>query len=887
MTRRYRALLKLAPRTLRERHGAEMEALFNERLASARRTGITAAAAVWLHAAADLIRARLASLAYERTQLTHSLAPFDIRQSSLTERTSNMAASDLRYGWRALVRQRSASALVVVMLALGIAVNVAVFSLVNGLFLRPFPFPHPDRLVYINTAAPKWNLDVVGINYPDFDVWQRDQKLFDAIAMYETNDYNFADAGAAERIRGARITHDFPNVFGVTPIVGRSFTAEEDRPKAAPVVVISEALWRERFGSDPGVTSRTLRLDGVTRTIIGVMPSQAAFPDDVRLWVPYAGDPAQPYESYSGDGIGRMKPGVTVERADADIKRAHQPIWDTREKQRIVTPFVRPLHETFVRDYRGAAKTMVGAVAVLLLIACANVAAVMLARALARRREMGIRLALGSTRLRLLRQLLVENLILAAVGGVLGLVAGQWALAALLNMVPDQLPRWAAFNLDARVAAFAVLIVVATVILFGWAPALHAVAGDLRSAVNATTNGTTAAPRGRRTLWALVGGEFALAAVLLVCGLLLVKAFDRVRHVDPGFRSDRVLLSVIPLSEGTRPKWEQWLAFWSDLESRVAVLPGVDAVGLITCAPLSGCHTGNFFQPENALPRPDGKNPVVLWRTASPGYITAMGLRLKEGRFIQEADSQKGAAPVVVVNETFVRTFWGDGVPAVGRRVRQGRDLLTIVGVTADVKHYGLEQPVRPAVYLPMRFDPRPVMMLAVHTTVEPTSITPSLREVLRQMDPEVPLYRVRTMEQQIRQSMALRAAFSWMLAVFAGLAFVLAIGGAYGVAMYLVTQRTREIGIRVALGARTRDIFRGIVAGGLGVVCTGVAIGLLAAVVVAGQLGDALFGVNARDPGVLALVVIVLLATALVANGLPARRAARIDPMRSLRTDG
>ena len=242
---------------------------------------------------------------------------------------------------------------------------------------------------------------------------------------------------------------------------------------------------------------------------------------------------------------------------------------------------------------------------------------------------------------------------------------------------------------------------------------------------------------------------------------------------------------------------------------------------------------------------------------------------------------------MVVVNETFVRTFWGDGVPAVGRRVRQGRDLLTIVGVTADVKHYGLEQPVRPAVYLPMRFDPRPVMMLAVHTTVEPTSITPSLREVLRQMDPEVPLYRVRTMEQQIRQSMALRAAFSWMLAVFAGLAFVLAIGGAYGVAMYLVTQRTREIGIRVALGARTRDIFRGIVAGGLGVVCTGVAIGLLAAVVVAGQLGDALFGVNARDPGVLALVVIVLLATAVVANGLPARRAARIDPMRSLRTDG
>ena len=799
-----------------------------------------------------------------------------------------MAGSDFRFAWRALLRQRGASALVVLMLALGIAVNVAVFSLVNGLFLRPFPFPNPDRLAYINTAAPKWNLDVVGINYPDFDVWQKNQKLFEAITLYETDNFNLADGAGAERIRGARITYDFPRVFGVTPILGRSFTAEEDRPKGPPVVVISEGLWRERFGGDPNVTSRTLRVNGVTRTVLGVMPASASFPDDVRFWVPYAGDPAQPWESYSGDGIGRLKPGVTVDQADADLKRAHQPIWDTRDKPRVVTPFVRPLHETFVRDYRGATKTIAGAVAVLLLIACANVAAVMLARALARRREMGIRLALGSTRLRLLRQLLIENLILAAAGGAIGLAVGQWALAGLLNMVPDQLPAWAAFHVDARVAAFAVLVVVVTVILFGWAPALHAVVGDLRSAVNATTNGTTAAPRGRRTLWALVGGEFALAAVLLVCGLLLFKAFDRVRHVDPGFRSDHVLLATIPLSEGTRPKEEQWLSFWSDLERRVAAIPGVDAAGLITCAPLSGCHTGNFFRPENALPQPEGKNPVVLWRTASPGYAAAMGLRLKEGRFLDERDTQKDAASVLVVNEMFVRTFWGDGVKAVGRRVRQGdNNVLTIVGVTADVKHYGLEVPMRPGVYLPMPRDPRTVMMLAVHATVEPTSIAASLRDVLRQMDPEIPLYRVRTMEQQIRQSMALRAAFSWMLAVFAGLAFVLAIGGAYGVAMYLVTQRTREIGIRVALGARTRDIFRGVVAGGLGVVAAGVVVGLLAGVVVAGQLGDALFGVNARDPGVLAIVVLVLLATALVANGLPARRAARIDPMRSLRTDG
>jgi predicted permease len=619
------------------------------------------------------------------------------------------------------------------------------------------------------------------------------------------------------------------------------------------------------------------------------MPRAASFPDDVRLWLPLAGNPAQPYNSYDGDAIARIKPGLTPEQADAEIKRVHQPIWDASDKDHTVTPFARPLHQQFVRDYRGAAKTVGAAVAVLLLIACANVAAVMLARALARRREMGIRLALGSSRLRLLRQLLIENLMLAAAGGVVGMVAGRWAVKLLVTLIPDQLPRWAVFNVDLRVAAFSVLVVVGTVILFGWAPALHAVGGDLRAAVNTTSNGTTGAPRGRRTLWLLVAGEFALAAVLLVCGTLLVKAFDRVRSVDPGFRSDRVLLATIPLSDGTRPKSEQWLAFWDDLERRVSAIPGVDAGGLISCAPISNCHVGNFFTVEGALPRPDGKDPVVLTRWATPGYFGAMGIRLISGRFLQEPDGRPKHAPAVVVNETFVRTFWGEGANGAGRRMKyRGPDSLwiSIVGVAADVKHYGLEQPVRPAIYFPAAMSPRPTMMLALHTPGDPASLTPAVREVLRQMDPDVPLFRVRTMEESIRRSMALRAAYSWMLAVFASLAFVLAIGGAYGVAMYLVTQRTREIGIRVALGARTADIFRSVVASGVGVVGVGVAAGLIASVFIAGQLGDALFGVSARDAGVLAFVTAVLVGTALVANGLPARRAARIDPMRSLRTE-
>jgi putative ABC transport system permease protein len=874
----YRALLRLAPAPLRDRHADEMETLFAERLDEARPGGWPAVARAWLFGAADLLHARAAAWTRPNTPLT----------VGIDERNAFMIGSDFRYALRSLARQKSASALVICMLSLGIAANVAVFSLVNGLFLRPFPFPHPDRLVYINETAPKWNLDVVGINYPDFARWREDMRLFESIAHFSIDSFNLSDGNGAERIRGAFVTWDFPRVLGVAPILGRTFSADEDKPKGPPVVVIGEALWQERFGGDPSIVGRTLRLDGASRTIVGVMPSSASFPDDVRLWVPMAADPNRPYLSYNGDAIGRLKPGVTAADADRDLKRAHQPIWDKSDKDHIVSPFVKPLREQFVHDYRTAASTVTGAVAVLLLIACANVAAVMLARALARRREMGIRLALGSSRLRLMRQLLVENLVLAAIGGVIGLVAGQWAIGALLRMIPDELPRWAAFQMDARVMFFSLAVVVVTVVLFGWAPALHAVGGDVRSAVHASTNASTGAPRGRRTLWLLVCGEFALAAMLLVCGTLLVKAFDRVRHVDPGFRADHVLTFSVPISEGTRPKPEQWVAFWDQLLDRTRRIAGVDAAGLVTCPPL-GCHMGNFFTAEGAKPMPDGKDPVVLTRLATPGYFEAMGIRLQEGRFLRESDERDKQSKVVIVDETFARTFWGEGVAAVGRRIKtRGKDSpwFTVVGVAGDVRHYGLERPMRPGLYFPQSFDPTANMTMAVHTRVDPESIIPAVRQALREIDPELPLVGARTMEENLRRSLALRAAFSWMLAVFAFLAFVLAIGGAYGVATYLVTQRTREIGIRVALGARTGDILKTVVGHGLSVVAAGVTCGIVASLVVTRLLTDALFGVSPADVTVLTFVASVLVGTALMANGLPARRAARIDPMRSLRTE-
>jgi predicted permease len=405
--RAYRLLLALGPRRLKTRHAEEMEGLFLSILADARAKGRVAALRVWGRAACDVL--------YEssRQRLTRRPSTPGIPQ----ERRTVMLGTDLKYTFRWLNRQRFSTALVVGMLALGIAANVVVFGLVNGLFLRPFPLPNPDRLVYINETAPRWNLEVVGVNFPDFHAWRQGVQLLEGVALYDDDSFNLTDGSSAERIEGAVVTHEFAAVLGVQPILGRMFTADEDRPKSEPVVVLGEALWRERFGASPDILSRTLKLNGVAHTVVGVMPSTARFPGNFRLWVPMRADPNQEFQSYGASGLGRLKAGVTVESAEKDLLRAHQPIWDKRDKEHTVYPFARPLREVFVRDFRDQAKSLLAAVAILLVVACANVASVMLARALARRREMGIRLAVGASRTRLARQLFVENLVLATLGG--------------------------------------------------------------------------------------------------------------------------------------------------------------------------------------------------------------------------------------------------------------------------------------------------------------------------------------------------------------------------------------------------------------------------------------------------------------------------------------
>ncbi len=884
--RAYRLLLRCTPRRLREAHAAEMEALFAERLAEARAAGPLAVGRAWLAAGRDVAAARVRE-------------PFRRfpRRYSEPGRKPIMFGSDLQYTVRWLLRQRFSTALVVAMLALGIAANVVVFSLVNGLFLRPFPFLEPERLVYVNETAPRWDLEIVGINYPDFHHWRQNMRMFEGLAIWDDAAFNVSEGGGAERIEGARMTHEFAAVLGIAPILGRTFTADEDKPGAPPVVVLVEGFWRERFGGATDVVGKTLTLDGVAHTIVGVLPAAAAWPLNARVWVPLAGDPAQPWQGYGYQGaIGRLKPGVTVDAAEKDLLRAQQAIWDARDKERIVSPYVRDLRSYFARDFRTQATSLMAAVAILLIVACANVASVMLARALARRREMGIRVAVGASRARLVRQLFAENLLLSAAGGAAGLLLGHWALQVLVTRAGDQIPRWADMTFDWRVAAFTGGVTIATTLLFGLAPSLHAMRSDLRGAMHDTTGGSTAAPGGRRTLSLLVAAEFALAAVLLVGAGLLLRAYGRVQQVDPGFRPERVLTFALALPNATygdppkTPDDQQGAkqtAFWTRLVDRLQSLPGVEHAGVVSCVPL-GCHWGTFYDVEGRAPLAPGQpNPVTLYRPASPDYFHAMGVRLKRGRFFNAQDGPPDHR-AIIVNETFVKTFWPGVDDPLGRRVGRAEQKrwMTVVGVVEDVKHYGLEEPMRPGVYLPLAQAPSATMTVAIRTTADPKAFTATARTALRDLDPTLAMYRTRAMEEALSQSLLQRRLYSWLIGVFAAIALVLALGGAYGVTSYLVSQRTREIGIRVALGARTADITRAVLRGGLVVIGAGIVAGAAGAVGGARLLGDLLFGVSPHDPLVLLAAGVLLLAFAAAANWLPARRAARIDPMRSLRME-
>lgn len=652
--------------------------------------------------------------------------------------------------------------------------------------------------------------------------------------------------------------------------------------------MIGYDLWQRLFGGDRNVLGQILKIDNRPFTIVGVLPRETVFPSEAELWSPLAADPNEGGSWYL-NGVGRLKPGVSLDQARADLVRIHSGLVQTgRKENEITSPVLQPLRDRYLGEFRAVTHVLLGAVAIVLLIACANIAGLMMVRASARAREIAIRTALGASRGRIVGQLLTESLLIAAAGGVLGILSGKACLAGMLALIPEDIPRWIRFDLDLRFLLFCVAITGAAAVLFGLAPALVAVRVDLRASLHDTGTRSSISRSRSRSLSALVVGEIALALVLLVSAGLLVQAFRRVQQVDPGFRAENVLTFRVSIPEATYDKPEKVLAFFENLLTQVRAIPGVRSAGAASAPPLGG-HSGTFFTAEGAQPLgPNEQNPVVLRVIVTPGYFEAIGMTFLAGRPFEDRDGESKGRAVAIVNESFARRNW-PGVTAVGKRIRPSwlkDEWMQVVGVMRDEKHYGLDQEMRPAVYLPHRQMPGNGMGVVLRTSIDPSALAGPARDALRRLDPDLPMFEVRTMKETLDRSLWARRAYSWLFAVFAGVALVLAAAGIYGVISYAVSRRTHEIGIRLALGASPGRVLRQVLGQGMVLVVIGITLGLGATLWGARLLETLLFGVSTRDPLTYALVAAGLVCVALLANLMPARRAASVDPMRALRSE-
>ncbi|HUQ80586.1 MAG TPA: ABC transporter permease [Gemmatimonadaceae bacterium] len=877
------ALMRLLPADMRDRDGDEIEAMIADEVAASRRRGRLHH--LWFIVAAAWDLARRAPYEHWR------------RRGRRTNEESPMRSfiADLRFAVRSFSRQPGPTALIVLTLTLGVAANTAVFAIVDGLFLRPFPFPHAERLVYLNERAPVWNLEFTGINYPDFHTWRQRVRTFDAIALWAPTSINLADGSGAERATGLAVTYDFPKVLGIQPVLGRSFTAEEDGPTQSRVIVIGHGLWQTRFAGSRDVIGKALRVNSVPYTIIGVLPPNAEFPGDTRFWIPLNGDPNQKGQSYSFDGLGRLKPGITVEQARADLEYAHAPVWAASDTAHNVSPRISALREQFVSEFRVMGKALGAGAVLVLLIACANVAGAMLARSIFRRREVAIRMALGASARRVGRQLITESLVLAVFAGVAGTILGRWTIALLAISAPGQLPPWVQLQADARTIGFAAAVVLLTALVFGLAPAMQPrradVAGSLAWGGGGTRN-SAGLPQ-RRMLDALVIIEIALALVLLAGSGLLVRAYGNLRHVDPGFRADGVTTFQLSLPRAKYANGVTQQRFFSDLVDRLSATPGVEGAGIVSCLPF-GCHWGMFVRAEGAPPRSaNDTDPVVLARYASPGYFRTMGIQLLRGRFFAPNEGKPGGFRPVVINEQLAKQLWPNVADPIGRRMgyntrdTTGYKWMTVVGVVRDVRHYGLVQPMRPGYYLSTtELDSTSSFGgfgVAMRSAGDPAAVAATARSAVRAMDPEIPLIDLQSAQTTVNKSIATRRTVAFAFAAFGAVALALALGGIYAVLSYVVGRRRQEIGIRMALGARRGQVLQMVVRQGLRLVAIGVVIGLPLALLAAGSLSSLLVDVSARDPLTYVGAIALLAGAAVLSALIPARRAAGVDPKTAL----
>jgi predicted permease len=793
--------------------------------------------------------------------------------------------NELRFAFRQLLKNPGFTGIAVATLAIGVAGNMVIFTIYSSFYLRPFPFVEAERLVDLDATAPRWNLESTGLSFPEFAGWREHNHSFEAMAAFEPTRHIVSHEGHAEWVSGAEVSHDLMCVLRIQPIVGRGFTPEEDRVGGPKVVLLAQGFWKHSFGGREEVVGQTLRLNQEDHTIVGVLPSDESVLLEADYWVPLAYD-TRKQQGWHLRGVGRLNAGITLDMAREDLRRVHQGLVAENRANENTSPRLTSLSDRYFGDKRLIIRLLLGAVAVVLLIACANVAALMLARGLARARELGLRQSLGATRWQLARMIGVESLLVAGLGGLAGMVLGNWGLRLLLNSLPEPPPRWVSFAIDGRGWLFAGLMVAGAALLGALPVIRSAWKLDLHGIMQSSTHQSTPTQGRRRSLHALVVAEMALTLLVMVQAGLLVLTFRRLQSVDPGFRPDQVLVYDLTLLETRYQSGEEQRAFFQEHLERVRGLAGVVSASAITGPPLHG-HWGNFFVAENAPPKgPNEPDPVVLQRIALPGYFETMGIPILAGRAFTDQDGIHDGSRAAIVNETFARRSWPDQNP-VGKRIRHSytnAPWMTVIGVARDVKHYGLDQPVIPGLYLPFAQDPQAHMSLVVRSSVAPTSLVPSIQALVRERDPELAVSGVVTMEERLRQSMWARRLTASLFGIFSGVALLMAAGGIYGVFCYAVSRRMQEIGVRLALGAQGGEILWLVIRQGFVLSASGIGIGLFGVLLATPVTRHLLYGVSPVEPFTIAAVTLGLLLVAVLACWFPARRAMKVDPVEALR---
>lgn len=796
---------------------------------------------------------------------------------------------DVSYSSRVLLKNYAFTIVVVLTLALGIGANTAIFSFANGILLRPLPYPQSDRLTAINETAVKRGIDSMSVSYPNYLDWKEQNTVFESMGTYFSGSTRFALSGAGEpiSIRGARISHGVLETLRVSPQLGRTFTANEDRPEEDGVVILGYELWQTNFGGDPNIVGRKIVLSNRARTIVGVMPRGFRFPEIAELWVPLALTTQLFTRTDHGlSAVARLKDGVSVVEAHGEMQNIAARI----EQQNPVTNEglgvkVSSLHEYLTGDYREALMILLGVVGCVLLVACVNVANLMLARATARQKEFALRAALGAGRWRIVRQLMVESLLLALVGGALGFALSIWALRLLLKSIPIQLPFWMNFGIDLRVLGFTIAITVLTGLLFGVAPALQTSRVDLNDTLKEGGRGTVGGRGRSRSL--LVVTEIALSLVLLVGAGLMIQSFLRLRRVNVGVEPTNISITSFNLSPAKYREEEQRAAFFKQLLERVRALPGVQTASGTTTIPLSGGGWGRSLTVEGYPVLAVGQAPMIQHTVVAPDYFRTMGIPLLSGRDFNDSDA-KGSPLVTIIDEGLAHEYWPNESP-VGRRIRFGppednEPWHTIIGVVGTVRHERVQEDTRKSVYLSHAQIPVNGIALVTRTTSEPKELIAAIRREVAQLDSDLPLSKVTTMKEVIDESIWQPRLYATLFAVFAGGALLLALIGIYGVMAFLVQTRTHEIGVRMALGATARDVFKLIVGRGMKLTAIGVLIGIGGAVAVTRLMHSLLFNTSATDPIVFIMISVLLAVAAFLACYIPARRAAKVDPLIALR---